>query len=36
VDELRHVLRDKFRWTEDAISLATDRLGDFTERVEPK
>jgi uncharacterized protein len=36
VDELRHVLRDKFRWTEDAIVLATDRLRDFTEHVEPK
>jgi predicted nucleic acid-binding protein len=36
MDELRHVLRDKFRWTEDAIILATDRLRDFTEHGKPK
>lgn len=34
--ELTHVLRDKFRWTEEAVKLATDRLGDFTERVTPQ
>lgn len=29
------MLRDKFRWTEDAVKLAGDRIGDFTEKVEP-
>jgi putative PIN family toxin of toxin-antitoxin system len=34
--ELAHVLRDKFRWTEEAVKLTIERVGDFTERVEPK
>ena len=34
--EPAHVLRDKFRWTEEAVKLTIERVGDFTERVEPK
>jgi hypothetical protein len=29
------VLRDKFGWTEEAVSLARERIGDFSEKVSP-
>lgn len=29
------MLRDKFGWSEEALSLARDRIADFTERVTP-
>ena len=33
--EVTRVLRDKFGWPEEALSLARDRIADFTERVTP-
>lgn len=33
--EVTRVLRDKFGWSEEALSLARDRIADFTERVTP-
>jgi putative PIN family toxin of toxin-antitoxin system len=35
IDEIEQVLRSKFRWNEDAIKLAKERIGDFTEHVHP-
>ncbi len=35
INELTRVLRDNFRWTEEAVRLAKERIADFTERVEP-
>jgi predicted nucleic acid-binding protein len=35
MDEIAHVLRNKFRWTEEAVELAKDRIGDFARLVEP-
>jgi uncharacterized protein len=29
------VLRDKFRWSEEAVALAKDRLADFTKTIQP-
>ena len=33
VEEVTHVLRDKFGWTDEAIKLAQARIADFTEKV---
>jgi putative PIN family toxin of toxin-antitoxin system len=33
--EVLRVLRDKFRWSEEAVALAKDRLADFTKTVQP-
>jgi putative PIN family toxin of toxin-antitoxin system len=35
LDEVTRVLRDKFGWTKEAVSLAQERIGDFTEKVVP-
>jgi uncharacterized protein len=35
MDDVAHVLRNKFRWTGEAVELAKDRIGDFTKLVEP-
>ena len=35
LDETARVLREKFRWPDDAISLARERIGDFTDLVVP-
>jgi uncharacterized protein len=35
MDEIAHVLGNKFGWTEEAVELAKDRIGDFTKLVEP-
>lgn len=34
-EELAGVLRTKFGWSEEAIRIAGDRIGDFTEHVDP-
>ncbi|MGA7929706.1 MAG: putative toxin-antitoxin system toxin component, PIN family [Candidatus Sulfotelmatobacter sp.] len=36
VEEVTHVLRDKFGWTDEAIKLAQARIADFTEKVHPR
>jgi len=36
VEEVTHVLRDKFAWTDEAIKLAQARIADFTEKVHPR
>jgi len=33
--EVLRVLRDKFRWTDEALALAKDRIGDFTKTIQP-
>ena len=33
--EVLRVLRDKFRWTDEALSLAKDRIIDFTKTIQP-
>jgi putative PIN family toxin of toxin-antitoxin system len=33
--EVLRVLRDKFRWSEEAVALAKDRLADFTKTIQP-
>jgi putative PIN family toxin of toxin-antitoxin system len=33
--EVMRVLRDKFRWTDEALALAKDRIGDFTKTIQP-
>lgn len=35
MNEIALVLRDKFRWREEAVALAKDRIRDFTKLVEP-
>ena len=35
MNEILRVLREKFRWTDEAVKLAKERIGDFTVRVEP-
>jgi putative PIN family toxin of toxin-antitoxin system len=35
LNEVTRVLRDKFGWTEEAVSLARERIGDFSEKVSP-
>ena len=35
INEVTRVLRDKFGWSQDALSLFRERVGDFTERVTP-
>ena len=36
VEEVTHVLRDKFAWTDEAIKPARARIADFTEKVHPQ
>ena len=36
MDELIRVLQEKFRWSDEAVALVRERIGDFTEHVEPK
>jgi putative PIN family toxin of toxin-antitoxin system len=36
LDEVTRVLRDKFGWTKEAVSLARERIGDFSEEVMPQ
>ena len=36
VEEVTHVLRDKFGWNDEAIKLAQARIADFTEKVHPR
>jgi putative PIN family toxin of toxin-antitoxin system len=36
VEEVTHVLHDKFAWTDEAIKLAQARIADFTEKVHPR
>jgi uncharacterized protein len=33
LDEVTRLLRDKFGWTKEAVSLARERIGDFSEKV---
>ena len=33
--EVMRVLRDKFRWTDEALALAKDRIGDFAKTIQP-
>jgi putative PIN family toxin of toxin-antitoxin system len=35
LSEVMRVLRDKFRWTDEALALAKDRIGDFTKTIQP-
>ncbi|MGH9599376.1 MAG: putative toxin-antitoxin system toxin component, PIN family [Terracidiphilus sp.] len=36
LSEISRVLRDKFKWAEDAIALALEQISGFTERVNPE
>jgi putative PIN family toxin of toxin-antitoxin system len=33
--EVMRVLHDKFRWTDEALALAKDRIGDFAKTIQP-
>jgi putative PIN family toxin of toxin-antitoxin system len=33
--EVLRVLRDMFHWTDEALALAKDRIGDFTKTIQP-
>jgi putative PIN family toxin of toxin-antitoxin system len=33
--EVMRVLRDKFRWSDEALALAKDRIGDFAKTIQP-
>ena len=35
IEEVTRVLRDKFAWNKEALSLFRERVGDFTEKVKP-
>jgi hypothetical protein len=35
MDEVNHVQRDKFGWTDEAIKLAQGQIADFREEVQP-
>jgi len=35
LSEIMRVLHDKFRWSDEALALAKDRLADFTKTVQP-
>ena len=34
--EVLRVLRDKFRWSDEALALAKDSIGDFTKTIQPE
>jgi len=36
LEEVTHVLCDKFGWSDEAIKLAQARIADFTEKVQPR
>jgi uncharacterized protein len=35
LSEIMRVLHDKFRWSDEALALAKDRLADFTKTIQP-